>query len=373
MPKAFLKSRYFKSQKHICNYLRYLDEQSPLFSDRGEELLSEALTAMDQCPDTICWRHVYSMKEEDAARLEIDRDYMKALIQKQKTEIAKALNISPENLILYASFHNVAHHPHIHFITRSKSPSEGYVVCREGQTLGQAFKPCREKIKSCLTNDIFKEDLFHLKVEKSKTRNSLNQQMKQLLEIGQNTHSIDSEIEEKLDTLFYALKGVQGKKVYGYLPPDVKEIVDDILQTIIDKDESVNQLFLQYRKCQQDLIDDTYAENKKTVKEKMAAWESEFFHPSKDGDTQRHNIIVRFVAQRLANERYKRKLEYQHKTQQAAIRSMLYHIGQTMQEDTRRLSSCNMYHSKKTKIAPKKIRKEVDVDRLDSIEVGGGI
>ncbi len=370
MPKIFLKSNFFKSQKHIENYIEYIAKQGMLFSGLNDVDVNEALFTMRKYQHTICWRHIYSFREEDIHRLEIDRDYMKALIESQKNEIAKALKISPENFILYASYHNVAHHPHLHFVVRSKTSNEGFIVRKKGEDLDEAFKPTREKIKSSLANEIFREDLYHLKVEKSNTRNELNQQLKNLLEIGKNTHYISKELSDKIQKLSEDLSRTSGKKVYGYLPPHLKEQVDDILKLIIETDPAIQKLFSQYRSNQRNLIDDTYAENKDTIAKKMQDWENSFFHPAKGDDTQRQNIIIKTALQQLQNEQYKEKNHYHHKSQEAALRSMLYHIGQSLHEDNRRLSNAPYYSSPKPKkIMTKKIQKEVQVDQINHIEV----
>ena len=372
MPKIILHSQFFESQKHVLNYIRYLAKQGDLFSGLQEIPLSDALKMMQKYYNTVCWRHVYSLKEEDVKRLEIDRDYMKALIESQKNEIAKALHISPENLILYASYHNVAHHPHLHFVMRSKTTSEGFVVKKKGEKLEDAFKFSREKIKSSLANQIFREDLLHIKVKKADTKQSLNEQTKLFL----NTHFISKEIFEHLFQLEQDLSVIQGKKFYGYLPANIKQQVDEILKLIVETDSDINTLFKQYRTTQRNLID-TYADNEETIAEKLSAWESSFFHPKKGQDTSRHNIIVRYALNFSSRENYKeiqryKKEMYRHKTRQAAARSMLYHIGQSLQEDTRRLSGVQYYSPlSKPKHMAKKIQKEIIVDQVKSIEVGG--
>lgn len=372
MPKVFLKSRYFKNskgQKHLMNHLAYLHRQSPLFSGTKEVDLNTAYATMRKYANTVCWRHIYSLTEEDANRLEIDRDYMKVLMESQKNEIAKALHISPENLILYASYHNVAHHPHLHFITRSKTRSEGYIVCPKGITLGEAFRPSREAMKSTLTNEIFREYLHDIKVKKSDSRKELNEQFKKVLEIGKSTHCISEEITLKMQQLQNSLETISGKKVYGYLPSDIKVQVDDILETIIRTDSSIKQLYQRYYNAQKELINGMYVQKPEKLQEKMDKWQQEFFHPQKSYDTQRHNIIIRHAIQRT--QQYKKEM-YQHKTRQAAARSMLYHIGQSLQEDTRRLSGVQYYSPlSKPKHMVKKIQKEIIVDQVKSIEVGG--
>ena len=428
MPKIILKSKFFKSKQHIYNYIQYIARQGMLFSGLQDIDVNEALQTMRKYSNTVCWRHIYSLREEDVHRLEIDRDYMKALIESQKNEIGKALHISPKNLILYASYHNVAHHPHLHFIVRSKTRSEGFIVRSKDQDLDEAFKPTRERIKSSLTNEIFREDLHQLKVEKSNTRNELNKQLKQRLEIGKTTHYVSKEVSQKMQQLSQELRNVSGKKVYGYLPPHLKQQVDDILQTIVETDPTIKKLFLQYRSNQQNIIDDSYAENKETVAKKMKDWETSFFHPAKGEDTQRHNIIIRTANEQFNSERYKKKQnhfkfkekhqnishvditqsyenswqstkeqqqkrefsskkrqnyqscseqykeknDYHHKSQNAAIRSMLYYIGQSLHEDNRRLTNSSYYTPhKKAKHQVKKIQKEIQVDQINHIEVGG--
>ena len=174
---AFLKSRFIKSPEHIGNYIEYLEKQNPLFSQFGELELAEALEDALYPSNSIAWDQIFSITAEDATRLNIDREYMKNLLNTQKHRIAAAYNISPSNLRIIASFHDVDHHPHIHMLIYSTDRREGYVKVHKNASKEEILNRASEKLKSILTNAIFHDERISIKKEKSSKRVALRQSL----------------------------------------------------------------------------------------------------------------------------------------------------------------------------------------------------
>ncbi|MEG0305866.1 MAG: relaxase MobL [Oscillospiraceae bacterium] len=418
MPKAFMKSKFFACQRHAVNHLKYLDKQGALFSPMGTVALQDALQQTAACEKSIKWRMIFSLQEEDAQRLGIDRNFMQQLVTAQKAEWAKAYNISPENLVLYASFHDVAHHPHLHIVMYSKNVCEGYVVQSKDKTQGEAFKRSRETVKGSIANAIFKDDLHELLVNKSHQRTELNRAAeKLLLSMGKSEHNVSPEIVYGMEVLSKQLEKVGGKHQYGYLPPDIKTQVDDLLRTIIEHDSALQRLFTEYRETQKSLTE-TYMDSKITMAKKLEKWDMTFFSPTKGEDTARHNIIIKAADNLRSMERYKEKdfhqsnssteqqkaenqepneipnivkssdvfaptatpyashseshhTEYTFKTNMAAARNLLYEVGRTINTDTRRLmQAMPPSAAKPKKIRVKKIQKEKNIE-VEPIDIGG--
>lgn len=293
MLRVFFKSAFFKSAAHVQRHLEYLDKQGPLFDGTREVSITKAKEAALQYPAAIKWWFVYSLTREDQQRLQIDRDYWQQLMEAQKASWAKAYNIPPDRLHICASFHDVAHHPHIHVVLHGETASDGYIVHRDGQDLGQAFRRCRETVKSGITNEVYRSDTQHLKEEKSTQRQTMNAQLeKLLLEIGRTSHPVPEEVQQKLAALGHRLEQLPGKHQYGYLPADMKVQVDDLLAALVAADRPLGQLYDAYRQTQKALVEYEYVGKKDTLARKTAEWEQAFFHPPKGGDTRRHNLII---------------------------------------------------------------------------------
>lgn len=221
MLRVFYKSAFFKSLAHCQRHLEYLDKQGPLFDGKHEVSLHQAREAAEQFADAPKWWFVYSLDRDDQQRLQVDRGYFQDLMEAQKALWAKAYNIPPDRLHICASFHDVAHHPHIHVVLHGETASDGFIVQRKGQTLGEAFCRCRETVKSAITNEIYREDTQHLKVEKNEQRKNMNQELgKILLEIGRSSHPVSDKMQIALSALAAELAKIPGKHQYGYLPPE---------------------------------------------------------------------------------------------------------------------------------------------------------
>ena len=293
MPRAFYKSNYFDSQAHTLNHLQYLHKQSPLFSGLQDISIDDALSQASEFDQACKWWFVFSLERSDAERLQIDRSYFKNLLESKKAIWAKAYNIPPERLHIYASFHDVDHHPHLHVVLHGEKPSDGFIYRSKNKSLGDAFKSCRQTVKGSIANEIFKEDTLSLKSQKSEQRQSLNEHLNHLLlDIGRSTRPINSEIRTKMEHLSHQLHGLPGKHHYGYLPPALKLQVDDVLKTILQNDQQLAEMFELYKKTQQSIIDYLYVDSHITLSQKIAAWENDFFHPQKGGDARCHNIII---------------------------------------------------------------------------------
>lgn len=177
------------------------------------------------------WTIIYSLRREDAARLGFDKaESWQRLLIEQQPVFAEALNISPEHLHWYAAFHDEGHHPHIHMMLWSDSPKREYLR-RDGVYA----------LRSKMTNAIFKDEMYELYVQKDVSYKELTAQaretMRSLLEKMQGQVCDSPVIEQKMQELILALSAVKGKKQYSYLPKDVKEIVDSIVDELTRQPE----------------------------------------------------------------------------------------------------------------------------------------
>ena len=177
------------------------------------------------------WTVLYSLRREDASRLSYDsaEAWRKLLLSKQ-AEIAGAMKIAPEHLHWYAAFHDEGHHPHVHMMLWSDKPGQGYLS-----------KTGIKAMRSALTNEIFKQDMQQLYVQKDLSYKELTTQaretMRGLIEKMQAQVCDSPVIEQKMQELVLALGTVRGKKQYGYLPKEIKEVVDSIVDELSKQSE----------------------------------------------------------------------------------------------------------------------------------------
>ena len=181
------------------------------------------------------WTHVISLRREDAERLGYTSSEMwRELVKRHIDDISKAQNIPIANLKWYAAFHDTTHHPHIHLIVYSSNPRQGYLT-KEGMAA----------IRSAFANDIFHEDLKSIYQAQTLTRDELKalseNNMKEIVsQLGNG--EIDERLVMSIQKLHEQLQTTKGKKVYGYLPKEIKRTVDDIF-LLLSQDKSIQELY----------------------------------------------------------------------------------------------------------------------------------
>lgn len=207
-----------------------------LFNEKDEPIiLNQAANEIAEHKGNV-WSHVVSLRREDAVRLGYDNsDAWRELVKRHISDIAKAQNIPLCNLKWYAAYHDTTHHPHIHLLVYSTNPKQGFLT-----------KAGIDKIRSAFANDIFHDDLQSIYQEQTVSRDELKAVSKKEFEsivnmIASNDHT-DPQLEELIRKLYIQLQNVKGKKVYGYLPMEIKETVNKIFSELA-KDENIQQLY----------------------------------------------------------------------------------------------------------------------------------
>ena len=207
-----------------------------LFNEKNEPIiLNQAANEIAEHKGNV-WSHVVSLRREDAVRLGYDNsDAWRELVKRHISDIAKAQNIPLCNLKWYAAYHDTTHHPHIHLLVYSTNPKQGFLT-----------KAGIDKIRSAFANDIFHDDLQSIYQEQTASRDELKAVSKNEFEsivniIASNDHT-DPQLEELIRKLYIQLQNVKGKKVYGYLPKEIKETVNKIFSELA-KDENIRQLY----------------------------------------------------------------------------------------------------------------------------------
>ena len=225
-----------------------------LFGDAGPVSLDAAMDELSHYTGNV-WTHIISLKREDAARLGYDNAAAwRTLLRAHRNDIAAAMSIDPKDFRWYAAFHNEGNHPHIHMMAWSTKPGQAYLD-RNGI----------KEIKSVLTNEIFQQELLHLYETKSTARDELVQQTRQvMLELAQRMRDglcICPTAEKKLWELSQKLDDVSGKKVYGYLPKPMKQLVDEVVDAMTEL-PVVNECYQKWWELQCQL-NDYYSEQQR--------------------------------------------------------------------------------------------------------------
>ena len=207
-----------------------------LFNEKDEPIiLNQAANEIAEHKGNV-WSHVVSLRREDAVRLGFDNsDAWRELVKRHISDIAKAQNIPLCNLKWYAAYHDTTHHPHIHLLVYSTNPKQGFLT-----------KAGIDKVRSVFANDIFHDDLQSIYQEQTVSRDELKAVSKNEFEsivnmIASNDRT-DPQLEELIRKLYIQLQNVKGKKVYGYLPMEIKETVNKIFSELA-KDENIQQLY----------------------------------------------------------------------------------------------------------------------------------
>ena len=248
-----------------------------LFNEKDEPIiLNQAANEIAEHKGNV-WSHVVSLRREDAVRLGFDNsDAWRELVKRHISDIANAQRIPICNLKWYAAFHDTTHHPHIHLLVYSTNPKQGFLTAKG-----------IDQIRSAFANDIFHDDLQSIYQEQTLSRDELKAVSKNEFEsivnrIASNDHT-DPQLGELIRKLYIQLQNVKGKKVYGYLPKEIKETVNKIFSELA-KDENIRQLYdkwcsLERLKCK------TYTQKEKEL---PSLTDNKVFQPVR-------NMIIRTV------------------------------------------------------------------------------
>ena len=219
-------------------YMQYIATR-PRVQKRGTHGLFSSATAVDlasamselEAHEGNVWTIIYSLRREDAARLEYDNaDAWRTLLMENAPALAKSMKISLDNFHWYAAFHNEGHHPHIHMMVWSDDPKEGFLT-----------KDGIAAMRSKLTNAIFRDEMQQIYERKDVAYSDLveaaQNAMREMISRMQRQVCDSPIIEDNMRQLVQALESTTGKKQYGYLKKPLKQLVDTIVDALAELPE----------------------------------------------------------------------------------------------------------------------------------------
>ena len=226
------------------NYIGYLANRPGAVKFDTHALFSQEDTAIDlnAVAKEIAnhggnvWTHVVALRRDNAQRMGYDNlTAWRELVKRQIPNIAKAQKIDMQNLRWYAAFHDMETNPHVHIVVYSTDKREGFLT-----------KKGIEQIRSGFANDIYQDELHHLYARQTEVRDLLKKEsaelMQQLSAKVQSNASFDPVLCQMIQLCRKQLQESKGKKVYGYLKPEVKRTVDRIFE-LLASNESIQKMY----------------------------------------------------------------------------------------------------------------------------------
>ena len=220
-----------------------------------------------------------SLPREDAERLGYDHvEAWQNLIKSSLIDIAEGYKIKPDHLRWYAAMHMKEKHIHVHMVIFSTDPKEGYLT-----------KQGIKQIKSALVRQVYKDDLLNVYQKQTAHRDQLQENalevMESLIQKMQDGEISNPKLELLITELTERLQNYSGKKVYGYLPPATKRIVDAIVDELAS-DERVAEAYSLW----QDMRDEVFSFYSKAKPARVSLSQQKEFKPVR-------NMVIREVVQ----------------------------------------------------------------------------
>ena len=249
-------------------------------ADGKVPVLQNAVDEVAHHPGNV-WTPVIAIQRSDAERLGYDSaESWRSLICSELDQIAKAYKILPSHLKWYAAFHEKERSVHVHLAIFSTDPCEGYLT-----------KPAILELRSALTRQIFKDDLKNIYVQQTAYRDQIQENalevMESLIQKMQDGEISNPKLELLITELAERLQNYTGKKVYGYLPPATKRIVDAIVDELAS-DERIAEAYSLW----QDMRDEVFSFYSKAKPERVPLSQQKEFKPVR-------NMVIREVVQMM--------------------------------------------------------------------------
>ena len=281
-------------------YLQYIAERPRVekIGDHGLFTQSDDVIDLNAVTKTVSehpgnvWTMVYSLRRKDAERLGYNNAAAwQTLCRAKSSAIAQAMKIPEQDFHWYAAFHNESHHPHIHMVAYSTG-EEGFLT-----------KYGIDDIKSAFATEIFQLDLQEIYQAQTQYRNDLRRMAKEYMQQLRDLPQVASELSSLVPILMEIKRRLpeKGKLKYGYMPKDVKNLVDEVVDKL-ERNPKVAELYdLWYRqKC---AIIATYTSN---FPPKEPLSENETFRPIKNAVLETANemplVMMTEGARVLKNE-----------------------------------------------------------------------
>lgn len=229
-----------------------------LFSQMDDKIDIDEIADEVSNHEGILWTHVISLRREDAERLGYNNaDAWKELVRRNALQIAEAHKIEPSQLQWYGAFHNTTHHPHIHLIVYSKDTKQGYLTNKG-----------IENMRGVFAKDIFRNEMYLAFTLETQIRDEVRAETKkridELLRDTETPTSASEEIQNLYVRLTSQLSDYKGKKVYGYLPKNIKQTVDSIVAELA-KDERIAELYYEWNKANREKLSVYYDKKKPDI------------------------------------------------------------------------------------------------------------
>lgn len=229
-----------------------------LFSQTDDKIDIDEIADEVSNHEGILWTHVISLRREDAERLGYNNaDAWKELVRRNALQIEEAHKIEPSQLQWYGAFHNTTHHPHIHLIVYSKDTKQGYLTNKG-----------IENMRGVFAKDIFRNEMYLMFTLETQIRDEVRAETKkridELLRDTETPTSASEEIQNLYVRLTSQLSDYKGKKVYGYLPKNIKQTVDSIVAELA-KDERIAELYYEWNKANREKLSVYYDKKKPDI------------------------------------------------------------------------------------------------------------
>ena len=208
-----------------------------LFSDEGESLVMDAeRKKLNQHTGRVSTL-IISLSREDAEATGFNcAQRWRSFMRTQKLELAKQFGIPPEHLKWYGAFHNEASHPHIHVLLYSTAPEQEGYLTKKGLV----------QLKSAFAAEIFRHELDSIYQTQTKQRDELTkiarEEIAELVMRIQNGTCDNPKLIRMMQELSEKMKTTNGKKVYAFLPPELKSLVNEITDTLCEE-EDIKRLY----------------------------------------------------------------------------------------------------------------------------------
>lgn len=220
-----------------------------LFSDGKDEVDLKSIQEELKKYKGNVYLPIISLRPEDSIGLHYDNpDTWHSLIEKHRDDFAKEYHIPPENFRWVGAFHHAINddgiiHDHVHLMVWSKNPNEGWQTKATGNNL-----------RRVLANDIFEDERLEILQHASETRDAIKEKaiskiddlVSDITENGLKVNDSSKLISQEMLVLANNLKGYKGKKVYGFMKKDVKEIVDNITNDLFMQNPELQDLYKEW-------------------------------------------------------------------------------------------------------------------------------